>query len=242
MAESVPQKIVIRTYAPARRWIVGGILGFAAVLASYLLFEFGRNSAGFDGFAALRRESGLEAEIRKRDAAIQSLDSVRADLATLQAGQARERSELARTIGELQAQVARQSQELAFYKGIVVQGANSADVKVQQFRIAQGSGPGRYVIRVTLVQPGRPESIVAGVLSLVLEGQKAAVPVKLDLATLTAGRNKDLPYSFRYFESLSPEITVPDGFQPERLSVEVRSSRRGVAPVTQTFIWTVETV
>ena len=48
-----------------------------------------------------------------------------AELDTIRIGRAREQAEVARTIGDLQAQVARQAQELAFYRGIVAQAATS---------------------------------------------------------------------------------------------------------------------
>ncbi len=44
---------------------------------------------------------------------------------------------MSRSIGDLQAQVARQTQELAFYRGIVAQSAVSPGVKVQRLRFVR---------------------------------------------------------------------------------------------------------
>jgi hypothetical protein len=241
--DEVPQpRIVIRTRPPVRLWLLGGLALAVTLGVAYLLFEYGRYSAGYSTLAARERERELRSQIRERDATIRDLQRAAADLETFRKGQAIERSELARTIGDLQAEVARQSQELAFYKGIVVQSAAAPEVKVQEFRIAPGPADGRYVVRITLVQPGRPDSVVSGTLTLVLEGTRGEAPARLDLGALTAGRQKDLRYSFRYFENLAPEIEVPAGFVPERMNVEVRSSRRGIAPVSQTFLWSIEKI
>jgi hypothetical protein len=62
----------------------------------------------------------------------------------------------------------------------------------------------------------------------------------LDLAALTAGRQHELRYDLRYLESLDQELTVPAAFRPEQLDVELQSSRRDIAPLSQTFLWTVE--
>jgi hypothetical protein len=234
------QKVVIRTYAPVRRWIVIGTLLTVVPLAGYLLFEYGRYVSGYDRLEALRVESEMQEQLDQRDATIRDLRRVSADLDTFKASQSRERSELARSIGELQAQVARQSQDLAFYKGIVVQNANTPEVKIQQLRIARGTRPGSFVLHLTLVQPARPDGTVAGTVSVVLDGQQGAAPGKLELEALTGGAQRQLTYSFRYFENLDPEIVIPAEFRPERITVEVRSSRRGVTPLSQTFIWTVE--
>ena len=242
MNDAPQPRIVVSHGRPTRRWLLAGLAAVVTLAVGVLLFELGRASAGFSVLSAREREQELKGQIRERDATIRDLQRAAADLETFRTGQARERSELARTIGDLQAQVARQTQELAFYKGIVVQGAAAPEVKVQELRIAAGSAARRYVVRITLVQPGRPEAVVGGVLVLTLEGTRGTSPVRLDLDALTAGRQKNLDFSFRYFENLAPEIELPEGVVPERLNVEIRSSRRGIAPVSQTFLWTVETI
>jgi hypothetical protein len=49
-----------------------------------------------------------------------------------------------------------------------------------------------------------------------------------------------LSYRFQYFENLEVELTLPAGFSPERVVIEVRSATRNVPPVTQTLLWSVE--
>lgn len=232
-----PPKVVIRTYAPARAWIVGISLVAIAVVGGYLLFEYGRYSAGFDQLAALRARAALEREIDARDATIRDLRRESAELATLRKAQSQERAELSRTIGQLQAEVAKQSQQLAFYQGIVVKEANAAEVKIQQLRVGPGSAPGRFVLRLALVQAGRPDRVVAGRVLISLEGQRAGAAATLSLAGVTDARLPDLPFSFRYLENLDPEIVIPADFRPERIIVEIRSSRREVAPFSQTYVW-----
>ena len=235
-----PPKIVIRTHAPARGWIVGVSLVLGAVLGGYALFEYGRARAGFDQLGALRARAALQDEIRARDDVIRDLRRESAELATLRSAQAQERAELSRTIGELQAEVAKQSQQLAFYQGIVVQGANSAEVKIQQLRVGPGSAERSFVVRLTLVQAGRPDRTVSGKALVSVEGERGGAPATLPLAEVTPARTAELPFSFRYFENLDPEIVIPDDFRPERIIVEIRSSRREVAPIVQTYVWQIE--
>ena len=47
----------------------------------------------------------------------------------------------------------------------------------------------------------------------------------------------DVPFSFRYFQSIERELTLPDGFEPSAINVEVKSSRQ--TPVRQSFPWQV---
>src|SRR2546430_15463513 len=85
-----------------------------------------------------------------------------AELDTLRVGRSHEQAEVARTMGDLQAQVARQSQELAFYRGVVAQGAGSVGVKIEQLRITAGASPATYVVHMSLVRSGRADTAVTG--------------------------------------------------------------------------------
>ena len=90
-----------------------------------------------------------------------------AELDTIRVGRAREQAEVARTIGDLQAQVARESQELAFYRGVVTQGAAEIGVKIGQMRLSAGRKPGQFIVHMALVRSGRPDSVVTGTLGLI---------------------------------------------------------------------------
>jgi hypothetical protein len=65
-------------------------------------------------------------------------------------------------------------------------------------------------------------------------------PTTLDLAALTPGKQKELPFNFRYFENLDQEVALPAGFQPEKVALEVRSNKKDVAPASQSFPWSVD--
>ena len=63
---------------------------------------------------------------------------LRANVAELETGrisQQQEREELARSIAELQSQVGRQSQDVAFYRGLVNTTLNAPTIKVQKFEV-----------------------------------------------------------------------------------------------------------
>jgi len=143
-------------------------------------------------------------------------------------------------MGDLQAQVARQSQELAFYRGVVAQGAATLGVKIEDLRITAGAQPGVYVMHMALVRSGRSESLAAGTLQLSVDGELGGGEKTLDLAALTGGRQRDLRYDFRYFQDFDQELNLPAGFKPAHLVVEVQSNRRDVTPLSQTFLWSVE--
>jgi hypothetical protein len=236
----LPPKLVVTTYAPTRRVITIVLLVLIVAGSVYGMFEFGRYSAGFDALTALRERAALRAEIVANEATISELRAKVAQLESSTVGQTREREEVQRTIGELQAQVARANQELAFFRGIVTQNANSAEVKIQQARMVATAAANKFRVRVTLVQPMKPDAVVSGVVVLSLDGELDGKPGRADFATLSGGKRREIPFTFRYLENIEEEITVPPGMKPAQLIVEVRSNRRGTAPIQQTYVWNVD--
>jgi hypothetical protein len=234
-----PRVVRQRTALLHRALVVAAVL--IGVFALYVMYELGRYDAGYDRQAVAQQRTELEVQIEQQDKVNRELRTKLAELDTIRVGRSREQAEVARTMGDLQGQVARQSQELAFYRGVVAQGASSVGVKIEQLRITPGAHPATYVVHMSLVRSGRPDNAATGNVQLSLDGSATEGARTLDLATLTAGKQRELRYNFRYLENFDQELSVPLSFKPERLNVEVSSGRGGVAPLSQTFLWNVET-
>ena len=241
MRESASNPVIVRTYAPARRVAVVVAVTLLAAFALYVIYELGRYNAGYDRLAVAQQRSELEAAIEHLKQDNHELNLRLAEIDTQRIGWAREQAEVSRTIGDLQAQVARQAQDLAFYRGVGAPTASaSLGVSIQQLRIGATTEPARFRVHLTLVRSVRADDIVNGSAVLQVEGEAQGREESLGLVALTAGAQRELPYSFRYYQNLDQEITLPPGLCPERLSIEVRSSRKGIAPLSQTFMWNVD--
>jgi len=234
--------LVIRAHTPVRRFILIGTLLVLGLFALYVVYELGRFNAGYDRLAVAQQRTELQVQIERLEKSNRDLRTQLAELDTIRIGRAREQAEVARNIGDLQAQVARQTQELAFYRGIVAQGAAAVGVKVQQIHLTAGTKPGRFVLHISLVRSVRPDSVAAGTMGLSVDGAAGAdgKPTTLDIAALTANKQRELPFNFRYFQNVDQELALPSGFKPEHVVIEVRSSRKDVAPATQTFPWSLD--
>lgn len=218
--------------------LVAGLL--IGMFAFYVVYELGRYNAGYDRQAVAQQRTELEVQIEHLERANREMRTRLAEADTIRAGRSREQSEMARTIGDLQAQVARESQELAFYRGVVAQGASSLGVKIEQLRITAGQRPSNFVVHMSLVRSGRSDTPAMGTVQLSLDGSVPEGARSLDLAALTGGRQRDLRYNLRYLETFDQPLTLPPNFKPERLNVEVISTRHDIAPLSQTFLWSVE--
>jgi hypothetical protein len=232
--------LVVRQRAPALRKALRIAVGLVCLFALYVVYELGRYNAGYDRQAVAQRRTVLEVRIEHLQKDNRELRTRLAEADTIRAGRAREEGELARAMGELQAQVARQSQELAFYRGVVAQTATALGVKIEQLHITAGTRPATYIVHMSLVRSGRAEGAASGSVHLSLDGTYDGGARSLDLATLSGGKARELRYDFHYLQSFDQELSLPLAFKPEQLVVEVQSTRHDVAPLSQTFLWTVE--
>jgi hypothetical protein len=156
-------------------------------------------------------------------------------------GDVREHAEVARTIGELQAQVARQQQDVDFYRGLVAQpGQGAAEaVRVQQFRITPLAEAQKFSLRFSLSRLQRPEEAINGTLGITVDGTRDGGALSLELPELI-GAKRELPFNFRYYQTIEQPITLPEDFKPDRVTIEVRPGRKGLAPYRRTFVWSAE--
>lgn len=230
--------LVIRPHAPMRRTILTVTLAVFALVGLYIAFELGRYYAGYSILSVMQERARLHSSITHLRSANRTLQARIIELETVNAGHAREDQVVARTIGDLQAQVARQTEELAFYRAVVAEGAPAIGVRLGAVRLSSAKPPGHYLVHVSLVRAGKTDGMTTGTISLTVDGQgpggKAAT---LDSQALAAGGAAGVPYDFRYYQDLEQTVALPPGFRPEHVTVEVSSNRKDIAPLTQTFPW-----
>lgn len=232
-------RLVVRDDTPARRqFILAGILLLVALLL-WGAFEWGRGNLGLPGGITPDRVT-LRDRVNSLEGELKTLRFELAQRESERVGQGRERTELARTIGSLRADVQRLESELGFYRGVVDASAPVDPVKVQQFRITRTSEPGSYRVRVVLGRPLNPEGSVSGKLRMTFEGGEGSVPESLGLADAAGVAGGEMAFNFRYLEELEQIIRLPPGFTPARTVVELVLARKGENTVREVFPWTLE--
>jgi hypothetical protein len=224
--------------ASVRPWRSRGMrigLALGALLVLYLAFELGRYSAGYSILAAIHEHAVLAADIERLKHTQRTLEARVAELQTFNAGHAHAEEVVTHTIAQLQAQIARQREKLAFYRGVLASGAPAIGVRVGEVQLSPGKRPLHFRADLSLLRSDRPDGEVAGTVSLSVAGSGPGGST-LNHQALT-GHAADLRYRFRYYQEFKPTLVLPPGFKPERLTVTVRSSRPNIAPLVQTYPW-----
>jgi hypothetical protein len=229
-------KLVVRSYAsPKRRAWFLGTAALLVVLILYAVFEFGRYEAGFRVIDSVR--GALSASTRMRGLESEN-ERLRTELAAADVARRVDREgykQVERSLGDMQSQIARLNQDLSFYRGLV-QPDSLVHVKVQQMQIVPESA-GNFRLKFVLMQTGKPDNVVSGSATIVIDGLLAGKPQSLSFADVSPNRRVSLAYSFRYFEDYDELVQLPHGFEPTRVGVEIHSGRDSTHGFRQAFVW-----
>ncbi len=218
--------------------LIAAVLG--ALLLLYGIYEWGRFAGGYNKFAQIqqRRELTAKVELLQRDN-----DELRGKLASAELARSvddKAYSDVERNLAELQTQLLKNREELAFYRGIVSPEDGVDGLRIQRFEIHPAGAEGHYRLRLVLVQSMRQDAAVSGSVTMEIEGVLDGAPAKLTLADVggEAGGDGKVPFRFRYFQDLEQGIMLSNGFEPRTVNVEVSSAR--LAPMRESFPWQVQ--
>jgi hypothetical protein len=229
-------KLVVRVHAPRRRAVLFTLGSLATVFVLLATFEFGRHQAGFDvvdsmrgALAASKRIRDLEAENKRQREQLEEADVARrVDREGYK--------QVERSLGDMQSQIARLTQDLSFYRGLV-QPDTLVHVKVQTMQIVPQTAAGQFGLKFVLMQTGKPEKNVSGTVAVAIEGLLRGKPLNLSFYQVSAAKRSGLVYSFRYFQDYDEPVQLPPGFEPTRIDIEIHAGKDAQHGFRQAFVW-----
>ena len=208
------------------------------VVAGYLVYEFGRIQANYNIVEAGRERQTYENRIDELEAEIVGLNEEIALLETHRDIDREAYKEVEASLMALQAKIQEQTDAIAFYRGIVSPQDGAAGLKVQDLRLTRSGEERAYNVRLVLVQSLKHDRKVSGDVNLTVEGEQDGAAASYQYSQLVRGDGSDdWPFSFRYFQDFDREIVLPDGFTPERITIEVRSTTRSISSIEESFSW-----
>ncbi|HEX5787939.1 MAG TPA: DUF6776 family protein [Woeseiaceae bacterium] len=231
------KSVAYKTRSAQGPWVRLLILGLVAG-ALYLSYEFGRIRAGYDVLEAARERGGLEERIAELENERLALSEQVALLETHREIDREAYAEVEKSLDDLQAKIQEQQDAIAFYRGIVSPADGNSGLRVQDFRLTRGPEEREYNIRIVLVQAMKHDRKVSGDVSLSIAGVQDGELRSYDYRDLLPedGESK-WSFSFRYFQDFDRQVVLPDGFEPERVTVHVESRTKSIASIEESYAW-----
>lgn len=244
MGDKVRHRVVIRRQRPWLVTTVVALLVLGAGAAGWGLLRYVRASGVGSG-----EPSGPLTLRDERDALLAEVRDLRRELAESQGREtfalrsceidAEACRALRLSLSAMEKESAGLREQLAFYRHVVAPDQAQTGARVLELAVLPGDDADSWRYDLVLVQGVGQSQPAEGSFQFELAGLSAGKPMTLTAAQLA--REKSLPqvYSFRYFEEFGGEIVLPQGFQPQRLTVtltpkgEAAAARRAV----ETFEW-----
>ncbi|URL58369.1 hypothetical protein IM816_17545 [Luteibacter flocculans] len=233
MAPRHPPRFVVRTLDDAaslrrKRLVVaaGWVLSLVLVAAGAWFAASGGPATVTDK-GALRRLRAENEDLRQQVTNLERAAQV-SDVAA---------KELKRNLAERDEEISGLRTDLGFYSRLVGNGGQRDGLKIQGVRASPVKGTANgWNLVVTLTQNARRGDVVKGSLKVAVEGIQGNKVVTLEGGALgQAGQSSELPFSFKYFQQIQGNFTLPAGFKPTRLRVVADVS--GDQAVTGAVAW-----
>jgi hypothetical protein len=215
-------------------WLRVGLLLLTLGGVAWLAYQQGGNGIA-EGLARLQsggqdREARLEQE---RNELKRELEMVR------QATEVDREALLAikEQVKTMQSERLKMEEELAFLRGIVSTSSKKQVLRIQNFKLLQGSEAEQFVYKYTVSQVINSGSVVKGKIKMTITGLKGEQTVKLDLKQLSEEKLDSHKMRFRYFQNVEGKLRIPTDFQPAKVKIEVKPTSSKLAPVDAAFEW-----
>ena len=226
------------SYSSGPFWAARAALAVAFVVGGYLTFEFGRIQADYNIVDAAQERQDYENHINELQKQIGALNQEIALLETHRDIDQEAYKDVEKSLANLQQKIQDQRDAIAFYRGIISPADGQRGLRVQDLRLSKGKDHRQYYIRLVLVQVMQHDRSVKGEVNFSLEGAQDGVATTYNLKQLIpADETSSWPFSFRYFQNFDRQLTLPEGFLPEKINIEVMSRTKSIASVKQSFLW-----
>jgi hypothetical protein len=135
-----------------------------------------------------------------------------------------------------QDEIASLQAELAFYRRLGGANGSQAPLAVHHLELQTTQSPRVYRMIITLTQNLRWAAVISGHVRLSVDGIENGKARQLHGDQLLAESTDPLEFKFKYFQQLERLITLPDGFVPDRLTIELKSGSLS-STVEQSMPW-----
>tara|TARA_R110000782_G_scaffold189867_1_gene279793 strand:+ start:3653 stop:4372 length:720 start_codon:yes stop_codon:yes gene_type:complete len=234
----VAGKSPFQQHGTGRTLVFRGVIVALVVVSGYLVFEFGRIKAGYDIVEAGNVRQAYEDHILELDNRIIELKQEVALLETNREVDRESYREVEESLSSLQAKIQEQRDAIAFYRGIVSPSDGNSGLRVQDLKVTRGKEEREFNLRLVLVQAMKHDRKVAGDINLSIAGSQGGLETTYNFDQLLPDdADRKWAFSFRYFQNFDRLLVLPDGFTPERITVEVRSRTRSISSIEESFAW-----
>lgn len=236
---SKQQKMVVVPHRPLRRGLFWLGLVVAIGVSAAGGFIYGYYKTVLSQEIALQDQQELQQELERMQQENADLSRQINILDNTRSVDQQANLEVQATLRRLREQVAQLEQDVNFYRQVVSENLEETGLTIDEWELRATSDPQRFRYRLVLRQlDADGDSWLEGVANINVIGNSGLEQATLPLNELSDDTDQaDIKLRFRYYQNIEGEITLPEGFQPERVQVAAVSSNPVPKRINQDFDW-----
>ena len=130
--------------------------------------------------------------------------------------------------------------QLGFYQQVMAPELNEQGFLIDGFNLQSALSDDSFRFELVLMQQNKTKNTLKGNLKVTLIGSEKGKAKQYSIDGLLSDQEqKSLAFGFKYFQVIEGEISLPEGFQPEQVSVHatIYQFRRKKGELTTVFDW-----
>ncbi len=220
------------------RWFLVFFLGALLGAVGWFGFDYGREWAGLSAGETGQSVRRLRQTVKQLE---KEREGLRTKLTALErSGQIdREATRMAQIeLKNVQDANQELEKEVAFLRNLVEEGATGA-LRIKDFKLSETDQAGRFSYKFTVTQIKEDFGWTKGEVLLRIEGMLEGQAKGLGMEDFGGAESKPHPIKFRHFQRINGTISLPEGYSPDSLVIDVKPSVKKLAPVSEAYDWAV---
>jgi len=234
----LPRPHIAQPGSHAWGWLVIAIiLTIALVYLGWQLYSLGDTQLVRENRQAALQVAELEERLERVSG---ERDGLRQQVASLELSGQVDReaaNRLREELAKLQSEHLELKAELSLLESVTSGKTPETQLRVSQFSVTKLEQPGqfKYGLTVTIV-PEQNEPVTASI-RIALSGKRGDEKEELDLLELAGHKGGKRSIRFKQLHMIEEEFTLPDGFDPELVKIDIRTDTETIGNLSENRLW-----
>ena len=145
--------------------------------------------------------------------------------------------ETKKTLREKDLELLKLNQELHFYRTLYSPNTDNSSIQVKVFNLHRDPITKRFVYDLVLTNVPKKKEKSSGVIGLSVDGEQQGILKRLVFEDITDITDTSLMFSFKYFQKISGNFSLPEDFEPSSVRVEVLRDKSKKDPIAVNYHW-----
>ena len=133
--------------------------------------------------------------------------------------------------------------QLGFYEKVMAPEKGANGLVIDKVEVTASQSYNHYNFQITLVQQQLKKRYAKGYVDIIITGSFANKPSQLTLSDISMVTRKNVSFSFKYFQVISGDFTLPNDFIAEKIQVSAiltKSKWQKYQKLNKTLPWILE--